>query len=171
MNTQRMTLCALCAALTALCAQIALPIGTVPVSLALLPLLTCAALLPPGCAVATALLYLCMGVIGLPVFSGMAGGIGVLLGATGGYLLGYIACAAVTSWCIRRRMHPLCAMALGLAACYLLGTLWLGHTAGLSLPQAFAAGTLPFIPGDAAKAVLAHMLARRLKGAVRGMRG
>lgn len=163
MKLQRMTLCALFAALTALCAQVALPIGPVPVNFGLLPLLTCAALLPPRYAAATALLYIAMGAIGLPVFAGMAGGPGVLVGPTGGYLLGYVVCTALAATLIQRRFHPLAAMTLGIGTCYLLGTLWLMRTANLTLLQALLTGTLPFIPGDAAKALVAYRLSLRLR--------
>lgn len=166
-KTQRMTLCALFAALTALCAQIALPIGPVPVNLGLLPLLAAALLLPAGYAVTTALVYLGMGAAGLPVFAGMAGGLGTLLGATGGYLLGYVLCTALVAWLTRRKVHPVLSMALGIAACYVPGTLWLMHTAHLSFSQALMTGTLPFIPGDGAKMVAAYALAKRLKKALK----
>lgn len=169
MKAQQMTLCALFAALTALCAQIALPLGQVPVNLGLLPLLTCAALLPPSAAACTALLYIGMGALGLPVFAGMAGGPGVLIGPTGGYLLGYPVCAALASALIQRRLHPLAAMALGIVSCYLLGMLWLMHAASLSLSQALLAGVLPFIPGDVIKTLVAHGLAHRLRTAGKGL--
>lgn len=171
MKIQQMTLCALFAALTALCAQIALPLGQVPVNLGLLPLLTCAALLPPRYAAITALLYIGMGALGLPVFAGMAGGLGVLIGPTGGYLLGYPVCAALTAVLIQRKIHPLAAMALGIASCYLLGTLWLMHVACLTLPQALLSGVLPFIPGDVIKALAAHSLALRLHTASKSLGG
>lgn len=169
MKPQRMTLCALFAALTAMCAQVSLPIGPVPINLGLLPLLTCAALLPPRYAASTALLYIAMGAIGLPVFAGMSGGPGVLVGPTGGYLLGYVVCTALSSALIQRQLHPLAATALGIGICYLLGTLWLMHATSLTLLQALLTGTLPFIPGDAAKALVAYRLALRLRKVYPGL--
>lgn len=163
MKVQRMTLCALFAALTGLCAQLALPLGPVPINLGLLPLLTCAALLPPMWAAGSALLYLLLGAFGLPVFTGMAAGPGVLAGPTGGYLLGYVACAGLSSALIARGLRPSRAMGAGVAVCYLAGTLWLACIASMGLSQAFLTGTLPFIPGDAIKVVLACRLSSRVK--------
>lgn len=169
-KVQRMTLCALFAALTGLCAQLALPLGPVPMNLGLLPLLACAALLPPMWAAGSALLYLCLGALGLPVFAGMAAGPGVLAGPTGGYLLGYAACAGLSSALMARGLQPSQAMGIGVAVCYLAGTLWLACVAGMGLSQAFLAGTLPFIPGDAIKVALACRLSSRVKAALRKTR-
>ena len=89
--TLQLVLCAVFAALTAVCAQITIPIGAVPISLSLLPPLLCAALLSPRYAVLSMAVYLLMGLCGLPVFSGMSGGPGKLFGVTGGYIIGFIA--------------------------------------------------------------------------------
>lgn len=162
-----MTLCALFAALTAICAQVVVPMGPVPVNLALLPVLVCGALLPPGQAVITVLVYLGMGAAGLPVFAGMTGGPGVLLGPTGGYLMGYVLCAAAVAWLVRRGVKRILAMAAGVAACYLPGTAWLMAAAGMDLPQAVLSGVAPFIPGDVLKLLFAAYLSKRLYLVVR----
>jgi len=164
---RQMTLCALFAALTAICAQIVLPIGPVPVNLALLPVLVCGALLPVGQAVVTMLVYIGMGAAGLPVFAGMTGGPGVLLGPTGGYLLGYVLCAAVVAGLIRQGVKRSLAMAAGVAACYLPGVAWLMIATGMSLPQALASGALSFLPGDVLKLFAADYLSKRLYLVVR----
>lgn len=167
MRIRQMTLCALFAALTAVCAQIVLPIGPVPVNLALLPVLVCGALLPAGQAAVTALVYLGMGAAGLPVFAGMTGGLGALLGPTGGYLMGYVLCAAVVAGLIHRGVKRPLAMAAGVAACYLPGVAWLMITTGMALPQALASGALSFLPGDILKLFAAEYLSRRLYLVVR----
>ena len=149
MKAKRLTLCALFAALTAVCAQVVLPLGPVPVNLALLPVMVGAALLPVRYAVTSAVVYLLMGLIGLPVFSRMTGGPGVMFGITGGYLLGYVLCAWVVAALCQSRVKPWLAM---------------GH---VSFEYALGYGVLPFIPGDVLKIAAANGLAKRLYLVVR----
>lgn len=159
-------LCALFAALTAVCAQISIPIGAVPVTLSLLPLLLASALLPWRYAGLTALVYLLMGLVGLPVFSGLSGGPGKLFGVTGGYILGYLPCAALSGWLMEkwgRAFGRQCgAMALGVAACYAFGTAWFMATKHVGLWASLTMCVLPFLPGDAVKIALAAGLSLRL---------
>lgn len=167
MKTRRMILCALFAALTAVCAQIVIPMGPVPMNLALLPLMVCAVLLPLRHALAAVAVYIGMGAAGLPVFAGMSGGPGVLLGPTGGYIIGYAACVGIVALLMGRGMARPAAMGLGLAACYALGTAWLMASAGLSLLQALISGVAPFVIGDILKIFAASYLAKRLYPVVR----
>lgn len=162
-----MTLCALFAALTAVCAQIVIPIGPVPVNLALLPILICGALLPLRHALAAVLVYIGMGVAGLPVFAGLTGGPGALLGPTGGYILGYALCVAVTAALMAKDVKRPVAMGLGVLACYVPGIVWMMLASGLTLPQALLSGVLPFLPGDILKIFAASLLAKRLYLVVR----
>ena len=174
LSARRLALCALFAALTAVCAQvtIALP-GLVPISLSLLPVLLCGALLPWTDAVLAMGVYLLMGLFGLPVFSGLAGGPAKLFGVTGGYILGYLPCAAVTGLlCARREagwLRLALAMAAGTLVCYAFGTVWfmaLRHTA---LWPSLTACVLPFLPFDALKIALAAVLSLRLRPVLRRM--
>ena len=165
-NTRRLTLCALFVALTAVCAQITIPIGAVPISLSLLPVLLCAALLPLPDALLSMAAYLLLGALGLPVFSGLSGGFGKLLGPTGGYIIGYLPCAAVIGLLLRRRdgyALRCLAMALGVLACYALGTVWFMVSRQVALMSALSVCVLPFLPFDAVKIALAALLAGRLK--------
>ena len=162
---ERMVLCALFAALTAVCAQVIIPIGAVPVSLSLLPVLLCGALLRPWDALAAAAVYLLMGLVGLPVFSGLQGGPAKLLGPTGGFILGYLPCALLTALILRRKRtlpRYALAMAAGVLACYLFGTAWFMVSSGTALGAALSVCVLPFLPFDALKIALAALLARRL---------
>lgn len=166
MKTGRMILCALFAALTAVCAQVMIPVGAVPMNLALLPVLVCAALLPRRYAAGAMLVYLLMGMVGLPVFAGMSGGMGRLFGMSGGYLLGYVLCAWLAAWLMEKRVSPWLAMGAGVAACYGVGTLWLMLLWHLDVQSAVGIGVLPFVIGDAAKILVADLLARRLENAL-----
>lgn len=162
---ERMVLCALFAALTAVCAQVTIPVGPVPVSLSLLPVLLCGALLRPGEAALSMAAYLLMGLFGLPVFSGMTGGPGKLMGPTGGFIAGYIPCAALTALILLRGrglLRTALAMAAGTLACYALGTVWFTVAAGRDIGEALSVCVLPFLPFDAVKIAIAAAVAHRM---------
>ncbi len=167
-TTERLVQCALFAALTAVCAQITIPIGPVPVSLSLLPVLLCGALLAPVDAAASMAVYLLLGLFGLPVFAGMQGGPGVLLGPTGGFIIGYIPCALLTALiALRGRSLPrtALAMACGTLSCYALGTVWYMVSVSQPLGAALSVCVLPFLPFDAAKIAIAALISRRVRKA------
>lgn len=167
-------LCALFAALTAVCAQITIPIGPVPVSLSLLPVLLCAALLPKSLAALSMLVYLLLGLCGLPVFSNLTGGPGKLFGVTGGYIIGYLPCAFLTAWLIGRGKawwHHALAMAAGVLVCYAFGTVWFMATKGTDLMTSLNLCVLPFLPADAVKIALAVILSARLRSPLAQVRG
>ncbi len=166
LSTRAMALCALFAALTAVCAQVIVPIGPVPVSLSLLPVLLCGALLPwPQAALAMAV-YMMLGLIGAPVFSGFSGGPAKLFGVTGGYILGYLPCVAAEGLMIRRLgrawWKQAFAMAAGTLVCYAFGTVWFMVTRHTTLTATLSACVLPFLPFDAAKIALAAAPSLRL---------
>lgn len=150
------------AALTALAAQVAIPLpGTpVPVTGQTFAVLLVGAALGPGRAVASQALYLLLGVAGLPVFTQGAHGVEVLFGATGGYLVGFLAAAAIAGVGARRgadRSVPreLAVAVLASLTIYAFGVTWLSVWTGMSPAAAIAAGMLPFLLGDALKALLA----------------
>ncbi len=162
-----MILCALFAALTAVCAQVVIPMGAVPMNLALLPVLVCAALLPKRYVAGAMLVYLLMGMVGLPVFAGMSGGPGRLFGLSGGYLLGYVPCAWLAAWLMEKRAAAWLAMGAGVIVCYAAGTAWLMLMGHMSLWEALGVGVLPFVIGDAVKVFVAVWLSTRMKKALR----
>ena len=108
-------------------------------------------------------LYVLLGVVGLPFFAEGKGGLSVVWGATGGYLIGFVIAGALVGrlaelgW-DRRIGGALGAMLLGSAVIYAIGLPWLGVVAGLSPAETIAAGLTPFILGDALKLVLAAVL-------------
>jgi biotin transport system substrate-specific component len=175
LHIRRLVLCALFAALTAVCSQLQIPLPMVPINLALFAVHLSGALLGPAYGFLSMAIYVLLGAAGLPVFTGLAGGMGVLLGKTGGYILGYCFCAAFVGLWSRRTGHgfvSLCAgMALGLCLCYLFGTLWFMRLSGLGLYASLGYCVLPFLPGDAVKIALAALLARRLEKPMKRIAG
>ena len=157
---------ALFVALTALCAQLIIPIGAVPVSLSLLPVLLCACLLPLPDALAAMAVYLFMGLAGVPVFSGLGAGPAKLLGPTGGYLIGYLPCVLVIGLMLRNRPRSvprmLAALALGVLVCYAFGTAWFVISTGTGILAALSVCVFPFLPFDAGKIALAVLLTKYL---------
>ncbi|MBQ4265871.1 MAG: biotin transporter BioY [Clostridia bacterium] len=169
--TQRLTLSALLCALCALLAQVHIPLPPVPVSLSLLAVHLCGTLLGRRWGAAAAGAYVFLGAAGVPVFAGFSGGVGVLLGPTGGFLAGYILCAWLDGALLERmgfsRRALLISMAMGTAGCYAAGACWFMLTTGTALWGALSACVLPFIPGDVVKIALAAALCLRLKKPLR----
>lgn len=170
-----LVLCALFAALTAVCAQISIPMWPVPITLSLLPVLLCAALMKKQHAALAMVVYMVMGLIGLPVFSGLSGGPAKLFGTTGGYIIGYIPCAFLASLVIekwgRAYWKQCLAMALGVVVCYAFGTVWFMVTRHIGLWESLTMCVIPFLPGDLIKILLAAFLAGRLEKPLRKVIG
>ena len=171
----KMVGCALFAALTAVCSQLAIPMPWgVPINLALFAVYMAGTMLGPVWGAASQLVYLLLAAVGVPVMAGMQGGPAVLLGKTGGYAIGYILTALITALLTKvlgRKFWALCvAMVVGCAACYVLGTIWFMILTGADLVSALGWCVLPYLPGDAVKIVLAAMLTiqldKRLKGSL-----
>ena len=153
------------AALTAVLAQIQLVIGPVPVSLAVLGAYLAGMLLPPLWAAVSMLVYVALGLVGIPVFAAFQGGPAVLFGKTGGYLLGYICIAWLTAFAVQHNKPWLTAagMAAGLLACYALGTAWFMAVTGTGLAQSLVWCVWPFVVPDLCKAVCAYGLGQLLR--------
>ena len=165
--TKDLVLTALFAALTAVLAQIQLPIGPVPFNLAVFGAFLAGMLLAPAWAAASMGVYMLLGAVGIPVFAGFMGGPAVLLGKTGGYVSGYIFIALATALAVKRSGKlPVigAAMLAGLLICYGFGTAWFMAVTGADLVSALGWCVLPFIVPDVCKGVLACVLGRLLAG-------
>jgi biotin transport system substrate-specific component len=141
----------------------------VPITLQTFFLYLAAALLGGRLGALSQVVYLLIGMIGLPVFSGGKAGMGVLLGPTGGYLIGFVAGAYVIGRLVDTGKTPGpvwigFAMVTGTAVLYLLGVIQLILVARFSVTQAIAVGVLPFLIGDAVKIVVAVLLTLKLRG-------
>ncbi len=158
-----MVLTAFFAALTAVLAQIQLPIGPVPFNLAVLGAFLAGMLLPPLWSAAAMGVYLALGACGIPVFAGFQGGPAALLGKTGGYAAGYLFIAGFTALAVKhsgRIPFVLAGMAAGLFVCYALGTVWFITVTGADVLSALGWCVFPFILPDAGKACAALLLGR-----------
>lgn len=112
------------------------------------------------------LIYLLIGLAGVPVFSAFTGGAGKLLGPTGGYLIGFIFMALVSgividTWREKRYIHFL-GMAAGTVICYLFGSVWLSFQAGITFWEAAGLGVLPYIPGDLVKIIVSMIIGPKI---------
>lgn len=163
MKTKDLIFCSLFAALTAACSYIfiPLPFSPVPVNLALLPIFVAGALLGPKNGVIATIVYVLLGAFGLPVFNGGTGGLAVLTGPTGGYIIGYITCAYLSG-----KIKNPAGMIAGLLSCYTLGTLWFSFLTGTGIIAALTMCVVPFLIGDALKIAVATALVPRLKGRI-----
>ena len=171
MKVRNMALCALFAALLCVCAWVSVPVGSTVITMQTFGIfLTLCVLGGKRGSIAVAL-YLLLGIVGLPVFSGFRGGLGALMDATGGYIAGFLA-AALIYWLVTalgsdKELFRLLGMVLGLLCCYLLGTLWFryGYLPGgnLSWGAILLQCVVPYLLPDAAKLVLAWLLGRRLR--------
>lgn len=169
---QQMTMIAVNAAVLCILGPISLPIGVVPLSLTMLVIYFGIYALGMWKGTISYLVYLGIGLVGLPVFSGFQGGPARLFGPTGGYLIGFIFLALISGFFIDKSDKwyvSLPGMLTGTIVCYGFGTAWLAYQLHLSFAEALAIGVLPFLPGDALKIVAAlmagPMLRRRLKKA------
>ncbi len=158
------------AAVTAVAAQIAvpLPFSPVPFTLQVLAVVLSGLLLGPFRGAMAQAVYVLIGAVGAPVFAGFSGGLGSIAGPTGGYLVSYPIAAALAGLAAsamkdatRRRalwMGFLCGCA-ALATIYALGAVWLAVVTGLPLPVAVAQGVAPFVVFDLVKVALATVVA------------
>jgi len=168
MKPQDLTRIALMAAVLCILAPISLPLPGSPVALtmATFALYLMAYILHPKQAFASVGIYLLLGAAGLPVFSGYLGGISRFAAPSGGYLIGYLFLAGISSHFVQRSSHlptQVFGMVLGTAVMYLLGTFWMALSAGLSFFTALSAGMLVFLPLDIPKIILSSYLGRKIQ--------
>lgn len=165
-----MTSCALMAALMCALCPLSIPIGPIPVSLGTFVMMLTVYLLGTKKALISCAVYLLLGAVGMPVFSGFQGGLAKLAGPTGGYLIGYLGLIAAAGIVIRlgkgNLIAALAGMVLGIAVDYVFGTAWFVIQTGSTVSHALTVCVYPFIPVDAAKAVAAALLGRLIRPAL-----
>lgn len=163
-STKDLSLTALVTAILCILAPftIPLPFSPVPISLTNLILYLSGYIIGWKKSTLSYLLYLFIGFIGIPVFSNFSGGLGKLVGPTGGYLIGFIFLVFISSYIIEKfpnkNIIHFLGFLFGTFVTYVLGTSWLALQTGTSFIQALALGVLPFIIGDIVKMILACII-------------
>lgn len=172
-NLKNLTTCALMSALMCVLGPLSIPIGPIPISLTNLTLFLSLYLLGHRWGTLSFAVFLLLGAAGLPVFTGMSGGLAKLLGPTGGYLVGYLIAAPFTGWLIeraeRRPLPSIAALILCDAVAYFFGTIWFVFQMQCTTWYALTVCVFPFIPVDLLKigfaTVLGGILCARLREA------
>ena len=172
-SPRRLVLIAMMTAITCILAPLSIPIpvSPVPISLTNLVLLISVYILGWKDASISFIIYLLLGLAGLPVFSGFSGGLGKIAGPTGGYLAGFIFMTVIAGLAVDifsgKRLPAVIGMALGTAVAYAFGTAWLAIQMDLTFISALSIGVLPYLAGDTLKIILAvsagPMLKKRLR--------
>ena len=158
--TRSVSLAVVFSLLTALAAQIVIPVGPVPITGQTFAVLLTGALLGSRLGAMAMIVYLAEGAVGLPFFYGGHGGIGHLLGQTGGYLVAFPAAAFITGafaengW-DKRFITAVAAMAVGSIVILLTGWVWFATITSTPLPVAFKLSVAPHLTGDVIKILLA----------------
>lgn len=168
-HTQSLTLIALMTAVTCILGplSIMIPLSPVPISFTNLAIYFSAILLGSKKSTVSYIVYLFIGFIGVPVFSGFTAGPEKLLGPTGGYLIGFILMAIITGFMVDKfsgkNYMIVLGMVIGTVITYALGTIWLAYQANMSFQAALFAGVIPYIPGDIVKMAIAIVLGTTIK--------
>ena len=172
-KTKNMALIGVMAALICVAGPLSISIGPIPLSLASFAVYMAGAVLGAKKGALAVGIYLLLGLVGLPVFSGFSGGLQKLIGVTGGYLVGYLPCACITGLAVKPnspesglRWRLPAFMALGTAVLYLIGTAWFMVQTRNTLAASMGMCVIPFLPGDAVKIVAASLLARPVRRAL-----
>ena len=177
-DTSNLVLCGACAAITCILAPLSIPLaGGVPISLATFAVMLAGVLLGGTLGAASQLIYVLLGAVGLPVFAGWTGGLGNVLGMTGGYIVGYIPLAWLTGLIYKRFgsrekmpvriFFMVLGMIAGNLALYILGTAWFMVVTGMTLEASLAACVIPFIPGNFIKMAAVCLIAPPVENAIR----
>ena len=167
LTTYQMAVTALMAAVMCVLGPLTVPIGAVPISLANFVICQTAWLLGPKFGTLSVAVYLCIGLIGVPVFSGYGAGLAKIAGPTGGYLVGYLLLALIGGLFIEKsKGNPVVSgigLVLGDAACYVLGTAWFVFQMQCELGYALSVCVYPFIALDLAKIVVSCVVGALLR--------
>lgn len=171
-NVRELVTIALLAAVLCILAPLSIPIGPVPISLTNLVLYFFVFIVGTRRTSIAFIIYMLLGMVGLPVFSGFSGGLGKLVGPTGGYIIGFLPMVIVMGLFLEKHrkvsVKNIILNSIVMEVCtwipYLLGTAWLAYSAKMTFTAALAVGVLPFIVEDLIKMVLAAIMAPGIHG-------
>lgn len=151
--------------------SIIIPVSPVPITFTNLAIFLAVIILGWKKGTISYLVYMLIGFVGVPVFSGFTAGPGKLLGPTGGYLIGFIFMAIIAGLIIEKfpdnKILHVAGMVLGTLVLYAFGTAWLAYQANMPFGAALMAGVVPYILGDAIKIIIALMIGHTVKSRVK----
>lgn len=166
-NVRPLIYVAFCAAIIAVLAQITIPLPLVPITGQTLAIGLVVTILGKKLGTQAVILYALLGAIGLPVFTAFSGGLGVLVGPTGGYIVGFIPTAWIMGMYLEKfgetYAHAIIANVIGMFITLAFGAVWLKIAADLSWTAALASGIIPFLATGVLKAVLAASIGLTVK--------
>ena len=175
-RVREMAYIAIFVVLITICSWLAIPTPAVEFTMQTFAVFMTAGLLGGRRATWAVIVYLLLGAVGVPVFAEFTGGLGIMLGTTGGYMLGFVLTTLLV-WVLEHFLGEktwvlVVSLVLGMVLCYTFGTAWFmvvyAREAGaIGLGTALAWCVFPFVPVDAAKLVLAMFLRKRLKGLIK----
>ena len=174
-NIQNLTFTALMTAVLCIIGPFVVPVGMVPVSFANMAIYLTIILLDKKKAFVSIVIYLLIGFIGIPVFSGFSAGAGKLFGPTGGYLIGYLVLSFIGGKFLenekgqrkKRSLSQFLALSVGTFGLYITGTAWLMYQSKLDAMTALTVGVFPFVLLDFIKMILAISLGNAIKKRLR----
>lgn len=173
-NVRFMAMSALFAALLCIFGPNSVPIGPIPISLTNFVLYFAIYIIETKGLTTSYVVYLLLGLVGLPVFSGYSGGAAKLFGPTGGYLIGFIPMIIIMGLAFYlpkaslmiRIAAAVIGMIIGTIVAYAFGTVWFVHQAHYTYTEALAVCVYPFIPFDLAKIIIATIIAMPVRFAL-----
>lgn len=160
-EAKNIVLPAIFVAIISIFSQVVIPIGAIPINLALVGVVVCGSVLGLKRGLLAVFSYILIGCIGVPVFAGFKGGFNVLLGPTGGYIIGYLFVAAFS----QKKLLTF----VGLIICYITGTLWYKFVTGISFYTAIMTGVAPFVAFDIVKIIISLFISDKIKATLRGI--
>lgn len=174
-TTQDITYIGLFTVLIAICSWISIP-TTVPFTLQTLGVFLTIGLLGGKRGTISIIIYIVLGAVGLPLFAGFSGGVGIIMGNTGGYILGFLFTGLIM-WAIEKLfgnsyLTLAVSMIIGLIVCYAVGTLWFitvytQNTGSIGVISVLGLCVFPFIIPDLIKIIVALYLTKRLKKVIK----
>lgn len=166
-KTFNLILTSLFAALMCVLGPLTIPIGPIPISFCNLVIMLSAYILGPIWGTASVVIYIMLGTVGLPVFSGGSAGLAKLVGPTGGYIWGYIFLSLCTGFFVKKFkgkvLFSIIGMLLGMVILYSFGTVWYMAVTSVDMKVALSACVLPFLPGDAIKMTITLIVGVQLQ--------
>ena len=166
LKSKELSLVALFAALTAVGGFISIPFYPVPLTLQVFFVLLSGAILGKKLGALSQIIYLGLGAIGAPVFHNFTGGVGILLGPTGGFIIGFVPGSYVAGLFYEKfnsNKIRFSGLLVSIVPIYLVGVLWLSFITGMSLEKAILVGGIPFIPGDFVKSIMVFLVEKKAK--------